>query len=236
MRLLMRVFRRAGVELIYSKGYHPKPQVAFGPALSLGVQALSEVCDLQIDWEGETKALLPRLQAAAPEGLVFEEIRPLALSEPALAKVLAMADMVAWLPTAPETLRTSELRVTREPKGTQRPPKPAKIIEVGAYLVEARMLDEAEAAPLRMLLEWPDGGAILRARVNLSNDGGVKPGEIVEALTGVRPTEDVRYARVGLYNDRGGDLLALPEPTCQPPVARCYGEPEAQESLGGSLS
>ena len=36
-------------------------------------------------------------------------------------------------------------------------------------------------------LGWPEDGAILVARMRVDNDGGCKPKEIVEALTGARP-------------------------------------------------
>ena len=34
--MLMRLFRRAGVEVAYTRGFHPKPAFAFGPALAIG--------------------------------------------------------------------------------------------------------------------------------------------------------------------------------------------------------
>src|SRR5262249_649651 len=36
MRLLARVFRRAAIPVSYTLGYHPKPNMSFGPALALG--------------------------------------------------------------------------------------------------------------------------------------------------------------------------------------------------------
>ena len=63
-----------GVEMIYSKGFHPKPQLVFAPALGLGVAALGEYCDVKIDFDGDGRALLARLRAAAPEGLVVAAV------------------------------------------------------------------------------------------------------------------------------------------------------------------
>jgi len=37
VRHLPRIFRRAGLDIAYSHGFHPKPGLCFGPALGLGL-------------------------------------------------------------------------------------------------------------------------------------------------------------------------------------------------------
>ena len=46
VRHLPRIFRRAGLELFYSVGFHPKPELSFGPALGLGIPSLGELLDV----------------------------------------------------------------------------------------------------------------------------------------------------------------------------------------------
>ena len=66
VRELPRVFRRAGVAMVHTKGFHPKPDMTFSPALSLGVLSLDlsssedpKVKDAHIDRAQKTfKALL----------------------------------------------------------------------------------------------------------------------------------------------------------------------------------
>ena len=48
IRALPRSFRRIGVPLFYTSGYHPKPDMMFSPALSLGVASLSEILDVKV--------------------------------------------------------------------------------------------------------------------------------------------------------------------------------------------
>jgi radical SAM-linked protein len=215
MRMLIRVFRRAEVELIYSKGFHPKPLITFGPALGLGVQALAEVCDIVIDPESskvvDDAELLSRLREASPDGLVLDEIRALGPIEPPLAKILGLADFVAWLPEAP-TLR-APTSVIRDHKGQA---KETRTIDVASYLVDANLCDAAEAARLRRVLAWPQDGVLLAFRVRLAHDGGVKPTEVIEAVTGKKPVEEARYARLGVYRPDGIDVFA---PSMPPPYA-----------------
>jgi radical SAM family uncharacterized protein/radical SAM-linked protein len=214
MRLLMRVFRRAGIELIYSKGYHPKPIIVFGPALGLGVQAFSEYCDVQADWEADGDALAARLRAAAPEGLVIEAVRALDKGEPPLGKVLGMAELAAWLPTATTTLRSGVLTVTRHKKQKEKQhehrPIADREIDVSAYLESAELVGGARAADLSPRHQRPEGGSILVARVRIGNDGGLRPVELVEALVGAM--DDVRYARLGLYAADGTDAMRRQPP------------------------
>src|SRR5262249_25708420 len=63
-RLLQRLLRRAGVRVNYSRGFHPKPDLTFGPALALGVAALGEMVDVRLDEQPEPEALAERLRAA----------------------------------------------------------------------------------------------------------------------------------------------------------------------------
>ena len=48
VRHLPRIFRRAGLELFYSIGFHPKPELSFGPALGLGIPSLGELVDVTL--------------------------------------------------------------------------------------------------------------------------------------------------------------------------------------------
>jgi radical SAM family uncharacterized protein/radical SAM-linked protein len=191
MRLLIRVFRRADVEMIYSKGYHPKPILTFAPALGLGVASLSELVDVRVDFDGDGAQLRERLAGAAPEGLVIEELRALDEGEPPLSKVLAAAEYAAWLPSA-VALSDPKPVVRRSEK------KRDKEIDVARLLDGARVLDEEEATRLRVELDWPAGGQVVGWRLKLEADGGARPGEVIESLTGAAPPDGIRYARTAL--------------------------------------
>ena len=212
MRLLIRTFRRAGVELQYSKGFHPKPVMVFGPALGLGVAALGEMCDVKAIFDGSEVELLAKMQGALPEGVTITDVRELVEGEVALNKVIGQARYAAWLPTRPEALRTSDLSVVRVQKHDR------KQIDVSAYLLEAKVADAETEARLREQLEWPAGGAILLSTVRVSDDGGVKPSELVEALTGA-PCEGTLLARLALDLADGGDVMAMPV-VITPPYVR----------------
>jgi hypothetical protein len=142
--------------------------------------------------------------------------------------VIGLAELVAWIPSA-TPLPAKPATVVREHKGARRN------IDVAAFLVEARWCDAVEAAPLLRSLGWPEGGALLRTVVRVAHDGGIRPAEVVEALTGARPDETVRYARLGLRSVDGGDAWAR----AMPPAVTAVDPPGSHsgtlDSRGGVL-
>ena len=190
MRLLIRVFRRAGVEMIYSKGFHPKPQLSFSPALGLGVASLGEICDVKLAYDGDVAALEVELAKAAPEGFEIFELHRLEGKEPALTQVIESADYVALVPQATVELKRELTPVLRIQKGER------KQIDVSRSLESAQVLGADDSTPLRNELEWSAGGSLIAWKVKILSDGAAKPSEVVEALLGHAPPEGTRYARV----------------------------------------
>lgn len=48
LRLFIRAFKRADVNLIYSKGFHPLPKVSFASALPVGTESIHETVDFEL--------------------------------------------------------------------------------------------------------------------------------------------------------------------------------------------
>ena len=73
LRHLPRIFRRAGFELFYSEGFHPKPELSFGPALGLGIPSLGELVDVTLVDDVAPDELLRRLARVTLDGIEFLE-------------------------------------------------------------------------------------------------------------------------------------------------------------------
>ena len=137
VRHLPRVFRRAGLDIAYSRGFHPKPGLCFGPALGLGMPSLGELLDVKLGDEVTPAELLRRLNAVSLTGIEFLAAAALQESEPALGRVLARAQYAVWLPDGAERRGGScGLCLGRAPAGraTRAPGQP----EVGACLAGGR--------------------------------------------------------------------------------------------------
>ena len=260
MRLLQRMLRRAGVEMIYSKGFHPKPDMSFGPALGLGVLSLGEICDLrlaQIDGkvagQGDdglvtlpADELRDRLRKAAPEGVIIEEVVLLPDQAPGLSRLIEAAEMAIGVPmqeaagsAGPPCTDLSPVSTWRErPLQLQRIGKErgeVKIIDGHRYILAAEVLSESAAAAMRATLEWPASLAIVRATVRIAGDGGIRPTELTEALLDKPAPVGTRFARLGLVGPIGMDLCSpaalLQKKGTLRPETPATDEPAAQDEL-----
>ena len=77
MRCLERLFRRAGLALSFSQGFHPKPRMTFPLALAVGIEGLDEVMEVELAENYTAEELLRRLAPQAPPGLIFRAVEVL---------------------------------------------------------------------------------------------------------------------------------------------------------------
>ncbi|MBA2879951.1 radical SAM family uncharacterized protein/radical SAM-linked protein [Desulfosalsimonas propionicica] len=68
--IFLRALRRAGVEPAYSAGFHPKPKVAFGDALPVGMESEAESFFMTIATDFPLEQIPASLNRHLPEGLL----------------------------------------------------------------------------------------------------------------------------------------------------------------------
>jgi radical SAM family uncharacterized protein/radical SAM-linked protein len=192
IRELPRVVRRAGLVQWYTQGFHPKPEMTFSPALSLGLASLAEVLDLVlIDPPGEAE-ILDRLDRACCEGLRFTGARRLGPHDPKLSTLIDQAEYVIGLPVAAvqeiggraaleERLAAfhaaERVEVRRSLKGI------GKIVDVKRFVCS--LVPGGEPARAALDAAGIGGGLVtLAATTSITPGGSVKASEIVEAVLG----------------------------------------------------
>jgi len=77
VRLFIRAFKRAGLNLIYSKGFHPMPKISFTSALPVGTESIHETVDIELSDTIPASLLRQRISQQLPSGiniLHFENI------------------------------------------------------------------------------------------------------------------------------------------------------------------
>jgi radical SAM family uncharacterized protein len=225
LRAIPRVFRRLDVPLYYSQGFHPKPEMTFSPALSLGVASLSEYVDVRIPADMDVDALPKALTEASADGLVFTGATKLGPGDANVTKLLgdggvaryAVGLPVAALPDlglvmappngAPASAWLDALRaeiegqvqggrmvVLRTIDGV------GKKIDVRRWL--SRVTVDAASAREALAAARLTGELIpIEVEVHLAAYGGVKIGEVVEALLGKETP--YRAVRAGMWARRG---------------------------------
>jgi len=207
VRHLPRIFRRAGLEIFYSLGFHPKPELSFGPALGLGIPSLGEILDVKLVDDLPAAELARRLARVSLEGIEILDVARLGESDRALGRVLTASEMIARLPAGAEVAAglarfagEAPLTVRRESdKGI------ARTVDVRRSL---RRLALFEDASVRRRLGWEEG-AMVAFGVSVTNEGSARPAEVVTALFGAEVAAAADLARLALWGDDGVDPLRV---------------------------
>lgn len=203
IRELPRVLRRAGIVAAYTRGFHPKPDMSFGPALALGTASLGEFLDLGLIDAPEPAELVERLNAFAPEGLPFYAAVPLDRQDPGLNSVITSAEyavafsqqrleelggMPGLVQSVEGFLGQAALEIVRSHQGRQRR------IDVRAAVLALAIGDSRAEQSLRSAGLAADLPHLL-LELSLGNGASARPGEVVRALTG---SEDFPHQLVRL--------------------------------------
>ena len=195
VRLLPRIFRRAGLPLYYTQGFHPKPAMTFAPALSLGTASLCEYVDLRLCGAEPIalEGLVDALNAASPEGFRFFAALHLGADDAALSRIVDEVDYVIALPhqvlrdqgyPSLESLqarlaeaRSGEMSIRREVQGI------GKVVKVDEFLSDAQLRESSET-----FAQAGFHGAFyaLDLRLRWTQQGSARPAEALEALLGLR--------------------------------------------------
>lgn len=77
VRSMERLFRRAGLRLGMSQGFHPKPRMSFPSALAVGIEGIDEVLELELTECLAAEDVLARLRINGLPGLVFQSVQSL---------------------------------------------------------------------------------------------------------------------------------------------------------------
>ncbi|HET6613415.1 MAG TPA: TIGR03936 family radical SAM-associated protein, partial [Kofleriaceae bacterium] len=182
-RVVVRLFRRAGIELSYTSGFRPKPKIELGPALALGVASFGELIDVSVMSDISADALLARLSEVAPEGMAVTGVWRLPEPSRGLGKVVAGYDLLlapprdaAWDPEAlaASFLAREHAEVVRE----------KKTIDVRPLVEQVEVVTGHGCDKLVAALSWADVRSLLRCRVAVLPDGSARPREVAAAIGG----------------------------------------------------
>ena len=171
MRLWERLFRRAGVALSMTEGFHPKPRINFPSALAVGIAGLDELLEVDLAEERSADSLSEAIAGELPEGMSVKAIEML---------------------TAPD--RKAQVRfVTFEmPVPPERQEKLGQKIEwlLGQASLPIQREGRKNPLDLRPLVaELGLAGGKLQMRLRVDREGSARPREVLQALE----IEDLEY-------------------------------------------
>ncbi len=80
--LWIRTFRRAGIQVVYSQGFHPQPKIHLAAALSLGYTGLNELMECWFEDALTLEDIRTRLILHGHPGIVIRQLEEIDLSAP----------------------------------------------------------------------------------------------------------------------------------------------------------
>jgi radical SAM-linked protein len=218
IRELPRVFRRVGVTMVYTGGFHPKPDMSFGPALSLGVMSLDEYADIRLARDldpSELSQLTAEMTRVSPAGLAFRGAVKLGPQDAGITRMIAGARYViafargvlaseeALAARCAAVMGEATLPIRREVDGI------GKMIDVRRYLQRA---EPAGAEARAALAEAGLVGDLLAVDVDCAilGSGAVKAAEVAAVIAGLDAHPPHRAVRVELFGqDEAGRFSPL---------------------------
>ncbi|HHV93469.1 MAG TPA: DUF2344 domain-containing protein [Firmicutes bacterium] len=196
-RTVERAVRRTGLPIMYTQGFNPRPKIAFGSALAVGITSSAEYVDMDFGCEVEVDEFLNAMNENLPAGIRFKEAK--AFSSDA-APLMSVIDRAHYLisgevmqagvlsPIVERILDSGELWVDRPGK------KQTRRINIRPWIFALEVLEEGA------------GRASLSLLVQTGSGGNVKPEEIAEQFPWA--ARQPRIHRCGLFIARGSELLS----------------------------
>jgi radical SAM-linked protein len=177
MRCFERLFRRAGLPLGMSEGFHPKPRMTFPLALAVGIEGTDEVMELELAQSRTAQQVHAQLAPHLPPGLVLTAVKAL----PDGTKKGRVTSVTYEIPIPPQSREGLPEKIDRllaaDSFEIQRP-KGRTSFDLRASLQELTLQE-----------------GVLRMRLRIENQTGAKPQEVLAALgledpqlEGVHPT------------------------------------------------
>ena len=113
MTLFHRTAVRAGVPVAFSQGFNPHPKIAFGPALSVGMESEAEFLDMETDPFIDLLQVTKALNNALPDGVRIIEARIIPKKAGSLSGSIGRYIYEVSIPA--EQARDVEERIDRSP-------------------------------------------------------------------------------------------------------------------------
>jgi radical SAM-linked protein len=164
MRCFERLFRRAGLILSFSEGFHPKPRMTFPLALAVGIEGLDEVMELELAETVAADELLRRISPHAPAGLSFRAVE--LLPEGSKKAGVRSVSYEATIPDADQAGLGERIE---------------RLLAAASCPIERpRGRAAIDVRPLLSELSLADG--VLQMRLHVDTRGSVGPREVLAAL------------------------------------------------------
>ncbi|MCX6562660.1 MAG: TIGR03960 family B12-binding radical SAM protein [Candidatus Aminicenantes bacterium] len=175
LNILQRTFKRAGVNALFTKGFHPKMQMSLAPALPLGMTGNDESFEFKSTDDLDEQSFMAALDRCAPDGILFSGLKKIAPAERSLTE--RISSMVYSLDLGAAEAR--EGLAVRKGEGD-----PEGVTEK----IAARLIDEYRPAKPDLLQEIfvDEPGRKIVLKIAYSPQRSLRPQDVVERALGLQ--------------------------------------------------
>lgn len=214
IRVFERAIRRANIPVSYTKGFNPRPIMAFATALGIGVASEGEYIDIQVSEDIDSNLFMDRLNKVLPDGLKIIKSVTIDSKAPSLMSIIDSSIYLVKLKISnlPDKLHVTQciedflnketIIETRERK--QRRGRRNR----GAQVREINIRPLIKGLELVSLI---DDEAILKIHLSTGSKENLKPEIVVEKLHDLTDLpiqlEDTRIHRLDLFVNKNDKLM-----------------------------
>ncbi len=202
LRLMERVFRRMNLPLHYTQGFNPHPRISFASPLSVGVESVAELLDVELTEKMPVEEVLAKAHGALPKGLIFETAKYVE-DKRSLMSLVTWAEYTVFLNCFIEEWRMKEIIaqvmameiLMVEKKGGK---SDGKTVNIRSQISEISLIESEQGAALKMILANGSGGSL-------------KPELLVQTLGKLGNAELCieKVVRTNLYTTEDGNRVAI---------------------------
>lgn len=189
IRLWQRAMRRAGIPVAYSEGFNPRPRLALGAPLALGVTSQAELLDVYCTRLPSTLWFQQSLEQQLPDGIEILQVQTVPEIFPSLQSQLRAAEYIVTLAVETDQA-TVEASLARFLALETLPWEHHRDTGPHRYDLRRLVLD-------LWVAEWQPGSLSLGMRLRHDNDGAGRPEQVVKALD-FDPPEAILRSRLFL--------------------------------------
>jgi radical SAM-linked protein len=190
MRSLERAIRRSGIDIAYSEGFSPHPQISLAAPLPVGVTSRGEIMDIFLASPMPAEDFALSLSTQLPKGLCLGSVEEIPVGLPSLQSQLRCAEYEIGLPVNIELSflqgKIDNLLARESIEWIQKREKGSK-----SYDLRPLILSLAIEAGLE--------GPLLAMRLRAGNEATGRPDQVIAALDlpGDLPIERTRMILAG---------------------------------------
>jgi radical SAM family uncharacterized protein/radical SAM-linked protein len=185
-------FRRAGIPVFYSEGFHPKMMMSYLPALPLGMEGKEECMEFKSQNIFSEEDFLSRINKFIPEGIEFLKMDRLPDSEPSINKQIR---------SFVYSLDLTEKKIKNVVENLSQPKGEREYYLAVKRLVDAYLEKKGDISVEEISIDENKGK--LYFHIKLSTEKYVRPQDLVRDIFGIQnPSFSMAREKILLQGDR----------------------------------